>query len=285
VDMVMLPFDYKNFRRHMLWANRLGLISDERIDDAVGRILYSKFALGLFDVKDTDTKLADYSNQVHKVIAREAVSKSLVLLKNEENLLPLSPKIKHIRVAGGAADNVGRQMGAWSIEWQGIDGNIGDESTSILAGIKEVVSQETKVEYDLLGNFPDKQKTEIGIAIVGEKPYAEGWGDKGMPTLDENDLLAIKNLQTSCDKVIVVIVSGRPLFITNEIDSMSALVSAWLPGSEGGGVADVLFGQKPFTGTLPLPWPSHAEQLPIATDGKTADNTPVLFPRYFGLKQ
>ncbi len=86
----------------------------------------------------------------------------------------------------------------------------------------------------MLGNFPGKQKTEIGIAIVGEKPYAEGRGDKGVPTLDENDLLAIKNLQTSCDKVIVIIVSGRPLFITHELDAMTALVAAWLPGSEGG---------------------------------------------------
>lgn len=283
VDMVMLPFDYQTFRRHMLWANRLGLISDERVDDAVGRILYAKFAVGLFNDKDMAVVSVDSGDQAHRAIAREAVAQSLVLLKNEENLLPLSTKTKYIRVAGGAADNVGRQMGAWSIEWQGIDGENNTESTSILNGIKAVVSQETKVEYDLLGNFPDKQKTEIGIAIVGEKPYAEGWGDKGLPTLDEDDLLAIKNLQASCEKVIVVLVSGRPLFITDEIDSMSALIAAWLPGSQGSGVADVLFGRKPFTGTLPLPWPSHIEQLPITTDGTTADNTPVLFPRYFGL--
>lgn len=267
----------------MLWANRLGLISDERVDDAVGRILYAKFAVGLFNDKDMAVVSVDSGDQAHRAIAREAVAQSLVLLKNEENLLPLSTKTKYIRVAGGAADNVGRQMGAWSIEWQGIDGENNTESTSILNGIKAVVSQETKVEYDLLGNFPDKQKTEIGIAIVGEKPYAEGWGDKGLPTLDEDDLLAIKNLQASCEKVIVVLVSGRPLFITDEIDSMSALIAAWLPGSQGSGVADVLFGRKPFTGTLPLPWPSHIEQLPITTDGTTADNTPVLFPRYFGL--
>lgn len=106
-----------------------------------------------------------------------------------------------------------------------------------------------------------------------------------MPILDENDLLAIKNLQASCDKVILVIVSGRPLLITDELESLTALVATWLPGSEGGGVADVLFGRKSFTGTLPLPWPSHIQQLPIATDGTTADGTSVLFPRYFGLKQ
>lgn len=284
VDMVMLPFDYKTFARHMLWANRLGLISDERIDDAVRRILYAKFATGLFNKKEIISPLTDNLSKVHQNLAREAVSQSLVLLKNEDNILPLSSKIKHLRVAGGAADNVGRQMGAWSIEWQGIDGEIKAEGISILNGIKALVGTGTNIEYDLLGNFSDKQKAEIGIAIVGEKPYAEGWGDRGMPTLDENDLLAIKNLQASCDKVIVIIVSGRPLLITDEVKSLTALVAAWLPGSQGDGVADVLFGRKPFTGTLPLPWPSHNEQLPVATDGKTTDNTPLLFPRYFGLK-
>ena len=285
VDMVMLPFDYKTFRKHMMWANRLGLVSDERIDDAVGRILFAKFALGLLAKESKTVIVSAPQLKEHKELARESVAESLVLLKNEADILPLSPNIKRIRIAGGAADNIGRQMGAWSIEWQGIDGNIGVEGTSILAGIKGIVSKETQVEYDALGNFPDKEKTAIGIAIVGEKPYAEGWGDKSLPTLDENDLLAIKNLQASCDKVIVIIVSGRPLFIADEIDSMSALVAAWLPGSEGGGVADVLFGRKPFTGTLPLPWPSQVAQLPIANDGTTADNTSVLFPRYFGLKQ
>lgn len=216
----------------MMWANRLGLVSDERIDDAVGRILYAKFALGLFNEKETSVPNNDELVKIfHKRVAREAVVHSLVLLKNEADILPLSPNIKRIRIAGGAADNIGRQMGAWSIEWQGIDGNIGVEGTSILAGIKGVVSKETQVEYDALGNFSDKEKTAIGIAIVGEKPYAEGWGDKSLPTLDENDLLAIKNLQASCDKVIVIIVSGRPLFIADEIDSMSALVAAWLPGT------------------------------------------------------
>ena len=119
--------------------------------------------------------------------------------------------------------------------------------------------------------------------IVGEKPYAEGWGDTEYPILSEEDLLAIKNLQTSAEQVVVIIISGRPLLITNEIDSFNALVAAWLPGSEGAGVADGLFGHTPFIGTLPMPWPHHSEQLPIQPDDTTADNTPVLFPRQFGL--
>ncbi len=283
VDMVMLPFDYESFARDMKWANRLDLISDERIDDAVGRILHAKFALGLFDTRIPPLEVVQ--NAAHRALAREAVAQSLVLLKNNDTTLPLSPNIKHIRIAGGSADNIGMQMGAWTIEWQGIDGNWPAGATSILAGIKARVSKSTHVEYDQLGVFPNKNKAEVGIAIVGEKPYAEGWGDTEYPILDTEDLLAIKNLQESCKKVVVIIVSGRPLFITNEIGSFDALIAAWLPGSEGAGIADVIFGDKPFSGTLPLPWPSHAEQLPITTSGTTADGTPVLFTRYFGLKK
>lgn len=284
VDMAMLPFDYDSFARHVKWANRLGLISDERINDAVGRILYAKFALGLFDDKASNLATVTIPNLTHRELAREAVAQSLVLLKNEDSVLPLKPTTKHIRVAGSAADNVGKQMGAWSIEWQGIDGDVPVEATSILEGIKLSVGDGTDVEYDELGTFSSGvKKAEVGIAVVGEKPYAEGWGDKENPILDDVDLLAIKNLQRSCEKVVVVIVSGRPILITDELKSLDALVAAWLPGSEGGGVADVLFGNKSFVGKLPLPWPAYSEQLPISHDGTTADETPVLFPRYFGL--
>jgi beta-glucosidase len=175
-------------------------------------------------------------------------------------------------------------MGAWSIEWQGIDGNWPVGATSILKGIKDRAPAGMKVEYDLLGNFATGTKmADIGIAIVGEPPYAEGFGDVPYPILYQEDLLAIKNLQASSKKLVVVIVSGRPLLIKNEVDTWDALVAAWLPGSEGAGVADVLFGAKPFTGTLPLPWPSTAEQLPLTADGETADGTSLLFSRYFGL--
>jgi beta-glucosidase len=285
IDMVMLPFDYEMFTNHMKWANRLGLVSEERINDAAGRILYAKFASGLFD-KKAEVELRGIPNDTHLTLAREAVAQSLVLLKNEEAVLPIQENVQHIRVAGGAADNVGRQMGAWSIEWQGIDGNWPVGATSILAGIQEqAASRDIGVEYNRLGSFStERNKADIGIAVVGEKPYAEGWGDKEYPTLDAEDLLAIKNLQASSEKVIVIVVSGRPLLIADEVDSFDGLVAAWLPGSEGVGVSDVLFGDKPFTGKLPLSWPRSLQQLPIALDETTADATPVLFPRYFGLK-
>ena len=282
VDMAMLPFDYKSFTRDIKWANRLGLVSDKRIDDAAGRILYAKFAAGLFDKKNE----ASTSVVMHHELARDAVAQSLVLLKNTDAILPLTVQTNHIRVAGSAADNIGRQMGAWSIEWQGVDGNWPVGATSILAGIKARAGEGVQVEYDRLGRFTQTtKKAPVGIAVVGEKPYAEGWGDTVYPTLAAEDLLAIKNLQASCDKVVVLIVSGRPLLIEKEVNSFDVLVAAWLPGSEGEGVADVLFGDKHFSGTLPLPWPLRSEQLPLTVDGKTADNTPVLFPRGFGLQK
>lgn len=284
VDMVMLPFDYETFIRHMKWANRLGLISDDRINDAVSRILYAKFSIGLFDTIN-DKRTSDTILNTNRGIARDAVAETLVLLKNENAILPIKANTKTIRVAGSAADNVGKQSGAWTVEWQGIDGNWLPESTSILAGIKEVAGKNTNVEFNAEGLFPpNSTKADIGIAVVGESPYAEGWGDNENPAISTEDLAAIKNLQLVSKSVIVILVTGRPLIITNEIQSWDAVVTAWLPGSEGAGVADVLFGKKPFTGTLPLPWPASIDQLPISTAGKTKDGSTVLFPRYFGLK-
>lgn len=284
VDMVMLPFDYETFIRHMKWANRLGLISDARIDDAVSRILYAKFSLGLFDTDASNQPPTDLPNKTHQALARDAVAESLVLLKNEAVLLPIRPTTKKIRVAGSAADNVGKQIGAWSIEWQGVDGNWLPNSTSILAGIKEIAGPATQIEYAETGVFAlNTPKANIGIAVVGESPYAEGWGDDPYPTLREDDLNTIENLRSTSDSVVVILVTGRPLIVTDTIDDWDALVVAWLPGSEGAGVADVLFGKKPFTGTLPLPWPSQIDQLPIKVQGETSDGTKVLFPRYFGL--
>ncbi|MES2748953.1 MAG: glycoside hydrolase family 3 protein [Patescibacteria group bacterium] len=283
VDMVMLPFDYKTFIKHVTWAHRFGLISTARIDDAVTRIMRAKFALGMFDGIDSREAVVP-SLASDQALARTAVAQSLVLLKNTNDVLPLSKTTRHIRVAGSAADNVGRQSGAWTVEWQGVDGNVLTPGTSILQGIKDAVSPQTILEYSLMGEYKTAgQKADVGIAVVGEVPYAEGWGDREYPILSNEDLKTIQNLQANSNQVVVIIVSGRPLLISNEVDSWDALVAAWLPGSEGAGVSDVLFGDKLFMGTLPLPWPKTAEQLPIDVNGITADGTPVLFPRYAGL--
>jgi beta-glucosidase len=283
MDMVMLPYEYKMFASDMRRAVESGDIAQARVDDAVRRILLAKFSLGLFDTEDVnDQAVKNIGSAEHRALARKAVQQSLVLLKDRNNLLPLSPDLRLIRVAGSAADNIGRQSGAWTVEWQGIDGNWLPGATSILSGIRETVGEQTRVEYDLNGKFANKDIAEVGIAFVSEKPYAEGWGDNANPQLDQFDLTAIANLKKTSKNIIVVLVTGRPLIITNELPRWDAAVVAWLPGSEGAGVSDVLFGAAGFTGTLPLPWPRSIEQLPFGFDGKGADGTSPLFPRGYG---
>ncbi|OIO46842.1 MAG: hypothetical protein AUJ28_01725 [Parcubacteria group bacterium CG1_02_37_51] len=255
VDMIMLPFEYKRFMEDMQTAIKNGDISQERIDDAVGRILKVKFQIDLFDnINDNSESIQDIGSIEHRAIAREAVSKSMVVLKNEKQLLPISKFSKKTYVAGAAADNLGMQLGGWSVEWQGIDGNW-TPGTTILDGIREVVSSQVDLEYNMNGIFDDKNElADIGIMVVGEKPYAEGWGDRENLLLNNDDLVAIENLKRYSKKIIVIIISGRPLEITNEIKNWDAAIVAWLPGSEGGGVADIIFGVKPITGKLPVDW-------------------------------
>jgi beta-glucosidase len=284
VDMVMLPFDYKTFIKNVTKAVERGEIEMSRIDDANRRILRAKFRLGLFEERKT-VNSSVVGSTAHRDLAAEAVAKSLVLLKNDNQALPLTQNLKRILVAGSGADNVGRQAGAWSVEWQGIDGNWLPGSSSILQGIKEQAGEQTQIDYDLAGNFslPEGELADVGIVVVSEAPYAEGWGDREYPILEEADLNAIKKVKAVSKKVVVLVISGRPILMTNELTDIDALVAAWLPGSEGKAVAPVLFGKKVFTGTLPLPWPKTAEQIPISPEGVTADGTTVLFPRGFGL--
>ena len=284
VDMVMLPFDYKAFVQNLSLAIRLGVVKEARINEAVRRILKAKFALGLFDQR-SNSELEIVGSTEHRLLAREAVARSLVLLKNEESLLPLKNGVGVIRVAGSAADNIGQQAGAWTVEWQGIDGNWLPGATSILDGLRQLSPEGQVIEYERDGHFPiHSPKAEVGIAVVGETPYAEGWGDNDEPKLSPEDLQTIERLRESSERVIVVLVTGRPLFITNEIENWDAVVVAWLSGSEGAGVADVLFGQKTFEGKLPIDWPATTSQLPITTKGQTADGTSPLFKRGFGLE-
>lgn len=284
VDMVMLPFEYEEFVDNVRRAVKRGDITEERVNDAVARILNAKFALGLFDA-DTHSNISldTIGSPAHRALAREAVAESLVLLKNEGAILPLSKQYDVIRVAGSAAHNIGRQTGAWTVEWQGVDGNWLPGATSILEGIRASVSNGTTIEFEPQGEFsPNSPKADVGIAIVGERPYAEGWGDNPSPALSEEDLKTIERLKKSSHALIVVLVTGRPLLITEHVQDWDALVVAWLPGSEGAGVSDGLFGTTPFTGKLPLPWPARVEQLPIIGE-KTKDGTLPLFPRFFGL--
>lgn len=284
LDMAMLPYDYKAFLSDVRKAVNNEDISSARIDDAVSRILYQKFKAGLFDVASNDVKLDTVGSDIHRKLARKAVSSSAVLLKNDDLLLPLSKNSGRILVAGSGADNIGRQSGAWTVEWQGVDGNWMPGGTSILQAIRQVADMNSQIDYKLDGSFEESStKANIGIAIVSEKPYAEGWGDNANPVIDSEDQEAIDNLKKSSEKVIVIILSGRPLIITDQIPNWDAAIAAWLPGSEGAGIADVLFGDSPFKAKLPITWPASIEQIPINADGSTKNETSPLFIRGFGL--
>lgn len=255
IDMVMLPFDYKIFTNDMNRAVQRGDISENRLNDAVRRILTVKFELGLFDRPvPSEEGLSVIGNATHRELARQAVRESQVILKNQADSLPLSTSANWILVAGSGGDNLGRQSGGWTVEWQGIDGNW-IPGTTILSAIKNTVSETTRVDYDLVGEFPHTQElADVGIAIISEKPYAEGLGDNSDPRISDDDLAAIERLKAQSQKLVVVIISGRPLTISKYINTWDAAVASWLPGTEGQGVADVLFGLYPFTGTLPVNW-------------------------------
>lgn len=256
VDMVMTPFDYKEFMINMQKAINDGDITKERLDDAVKRILTVKFEAGLFDRPQAQVEdLSVIGSNEHRALAREAVRKSQVLLKNENFILPISKDVKKIIISGSAANNLGRQAGGWTTEWQGIDGNHGIKGTTILEAIKNTVSSDTQIKYDEHGNFETEEGlAEIGIVVVGEKPYAEGWGDNANPSLSTEDITAIEKTRAKSKKILVVIISGRPLDISGYSQNWDGIVASWLPGSEAEGITDVLFGTYPFTGTLPINW-------------------------------
>ncbi|MFA6387507.1 MAG: glycoside hydrolase family 3 protein [Candidatus Paceibacterota bacterium] len=257
VDMVMTPFEYKDFMSNMQKALANGDISKERLDDAVRRILTVKFKTGLFDRPAVEEEgVSIIGSNDHRRLAREAVRKSQVLLKNENSVLPLSKSLNKIIVAGSAADNLGRQAGGWTTEWQGIDGNQGIVGTTVLQAIKNIVFENTDVAYNISGDFSvENGSADVGIVVVGEKPYAEGWGDDANPSITAEDLEAIKKVKTKSKKLLVVIISGRPLDIKKYINEWDGVVAAWLPGSEGEGITDVLFGDYRFRGQLPVEWP------------------------------
>lgn len=292
IDMNMVPYDYSKFMATLNKAVENGDVPIQRIEDAVSRILTVKFELGLFEQPYSQPELVDsVGSEIHREIAREAVRKSLVLLKNEENVLPLAKDAATIFIAGTGANDIGLQSGGWSIEWQGKIGNISPGNT-ILDGIKTIASAEGQVVYDKTGKFSeqlddngDVQIANVGIVVVGESPYAEGVGDKADLRLSAGDIKLIQRVRDRSEKLVVVILAGRPLVITDQFQSADAWVAAWLPGTQGEGIADVIFGDFPFTGKLPYTWPRNNEQLPININNlgdKTGCDGP-LFPYGYGL--
>ncbi|CAL4890205.1 unnamed protein product [Urochloa decumbens] len=292
IDMVMIPYQYKEFRDYLTTLVQNGSIPMRRIDDAVRRILRVKFTLGLFENPHADTSLAgELGKPEHRDLAREAVRKSLVLLKNgkpgEKPLLPL-PKKPHggrsILVAGSHADDLGSQCGGWTIKWQGLTGNNFTAGTTILDAVKSAVVPGTDVVYAENPNAgfiqQNKAKFDYAIVVVGEHRYAETAGDNLNLTIPAPGPAIIENVCGSI-RCVVVLISGRPLVVEPYLNAVDALVAAWLPGTEGMGVADVLFGNYGFTGKLSRTWFRSVNQLPMNVGDEHYD---PLFPFGFGLE-
>ncbi|WP_338491102.1 glycoside hydrolase family 3 N-terminal domain-containing protein [Streptomyces sp. SJL17-4] len=270
LDMIMVPTNYQEFTRTLTSEVEAGRISTARIDDAVARILTQKFRLGLFEKPYADTtNLPSIGSAEHRAVAREAVAKSQVLLKNEDSVLPLKPAQK-VYVAGSNADDLGNQAGGWTISWQGSSGRT-TTGTTILEGMRKA-APEAGIGWSKDASAPT-EGYDVGVVVVGETPYAEGFGDVG----NGNDLELTAADKAAVDKVCaampcaVLVVSGRPQLIGDRLPAVDALVASWLPGTEGDGVADVLYGKRPFTGQLPVTWPKSESQLPLNVGDSSYD--------------
>lgn len=294
LDMFMVPEHWKSFITNTVQQVRDGVIPMAQIDDAVSRILRSKFRAGIMDAPKPSARVlagnkALFGAAEHIELARQAVRESAVLLKNNNGALPLNPKSR-VLVMGSAADDIGQQSGGWTISWQGTGNTNADfpQGQSIWQGIKShVEAAGGSAEFNPNGEHT--QKPDVAIMVFGEKPYAEWQGD--IKTLawqpgDNSDALLMEKLKAQGVKVISVFISGRPLWVNREINASDAFIAAWLPGSQGGAIADLLFSNASgkaafdFTGILPLSWPKMPDQYEVNVGDKNYD---PLFPFGYGL--
>lgn len=302
IDMFMISDNWRQFIQHLHSHVDLGTIPISRVNDAVRRILSVKAAAGLLDAPKPSKRITanhkDFGSVKHRDIAREAVRKSLVLLKNNHNILPVN-KNDRILVTGKNANNIGHQCGGFTIDWQGVSGNkMFENATSIWHGIKNMAPNAT-LKTSI--NDIEAADYDLAIAIIGETPYAEGYGDiRGddnliietgsqiygqfnisapygnsieLKSLHPEDHALVTKLNNKGLPVIVILISGRTLIINSELKNAAAFVSAWLPGTEGHGVSDVLFGDYNFQGKLSFDWPQT-----------TSKNSSALFPQGYGLQ-
>lgn len=295
LDIYMVPeSDWKELYNNLLAQAKTGEITAERLDDAVRRILRVKIRAGLFEKGAPSTRPLAGKKEVlgapeHRAVARQAVRESLVLLKNKNNVLPLDRKQK-VLVAGDGADNIGKQTGGWSVTWQGTGNKNSDfpGATSIYAGINEVVSAAGgKATLSVDGSF--KEKPDVAIVVFGEDPYAEMQGDTGMLAYKPRnpaDLELLKKLRSQGIPVVSLFITGRPLWVNRELNVSDAFVAIWQPGTEGAGVAEVIFKNADgavnhdFKGRLSFSWPRHPDQTPLNHGDVNYD---PLFAYGFGL--
>lgn len=296
VDLAMVINDWELTNQTSGWFPTIiqnvneGTISIDRLDDAVRRILRVKFEMGLFEnpMPDVASLQENIYSEEHAKIARNAVRESLVMLKNDNNIIGNLQDMNNVMFAGRFADNIGLQSGGWTISWQGVSGNQhGIVGTTFLDTVKEVIDN---VGYSIDGTRIDGDDTnyEAIIVALGETPYAEGFGDafangstsRHTLQLDEADVTALENVKREFPNtpIVVVLFSGRPMIINNQLDDIDGLVVAWWPGSEGGGITDVLFGEYDFTGTTPYSWPWYSEWI-------NDESKELMFDLGYGLKK
>lgn len=289
IDMFMVSEAWREFIDCLRKNVEQGVVPIGRIDDAVRRILYVKERYGLFERKRPRDRRwsnhSSYGGAEHRAVAREAVRKSLVLLKNEGRTLPLDRRAR-VLVAGKNADNLGHQCGGFTIAWQGTSGNAYVEGgTSIWAGISALAEN---AELSVDGSAADAERHDAAIVVIGEKPYAEGMGDiraddspivetgsmingsikalqpyggtLELARMHPEDLAVIESIAAKGIPVVCVLISGRPLIVNKELAAAQAFVAAWFPGSEGLGIAEVLFGEHDFQGRLSFTWPEREGQ-------------------------
>ncbi|HEX9060736.1 MAG TPA: glycoside hydrolase family 3 C-terminal domain-containing protein, partial [Clostridia bacterium] len=288
IDMLMEPIRWKETIDTIKQAVNKGDIKEQRINDAVRRILKVKLEMGLFEKPLGDQKLAakELGLDKNREIAKKAVRESLVLLKNKNNILPLKKGAK-IFVTGPAADNVGIQCGGLTVSWQGGLDNGGikwTQGSTILEGFKKIAQ---KSGGTIITDEKEAKNADVAVVVIGEKPYAEYEGDDASLGLYDGLALdgnkkALETAKSTGLPVVTIMVSGRPRIVTDEIKNWDAFVAAWLPGSEGDAVADVLYGKYPFTGKLSFTWPADVKQIPINVDDNSGKKP--LFPYGFGLK-
>ena len=286
IDMFMLVHTWKQGLPEIIRLVQEGEVPMSRIDDSVARILGMKLRLGLFDRPLSSAACdATMGSSQHREVARQAVRESLVLLKND-GILPLDRHSKVI-VAGSHADNVAYQSGGWTKKWQGAhDDHYGHPArpvagaTSVIDGIRALIGDDMVI--DAAGSVP-RGDADVAIIIVGELPYAERDGDRPVAelVLTEAQRELIRAYHEAGTKIVTVLISGRPMLVNEQLEQSAAFVAAWLPGSEGGGIAEVLFGDYDFRGRLGFSWPRSADQVPINVGDANYD---PLFEYGFGLR-
>jgi len=277
VDMAMVPDNYEKFQSTLKGLFSSGGVPQSRIDDAVTRILRVKFEMGLFENPMPPAGAwGNVGSAADRAVGSKAVSESAVLLKTSPKVLPVASG-SSVLLAGAGADDIGIASGGWTLSWQGQTGNV-TTGTTLKAGL--VAKLGGQLSYNATGDFNSGTHAAVGIVVVAERPYAEGVGDSATLQLPAGDLAVIDKVKPMVDKLIVVIISGRPMMLSGIADKADAVVEAWLPGTEGEGLADVLLGARPFTGTTPYTWPKTPDD--AAHTGKSACQGAV-YPYGYGL--